>query len=83
MLDPGNGVGSKQCLLKIRPLEGQKMVATTDASIEHLGKSIETPLADPKSVGGFIEFNSSPNLNPIVTIMITECRSRPTSPRGG
>jgi len=29
---------------------GQKVVAMTNASIEHLGKSIETPLADPKPV---------------------------------
>ena len=50
-MDPGNGVGSKQRLLKIRPLEGQKIVAMTNASIEPLGKSIETPLADPKPVG--------------------------------
>jgi len=51
LLDPGNGVGSKQRLLEIRPLEGQKIVAMTNASIEPLGKSIETTLADPKPVG--------------------------------
>jgi len=61
LLDPGNGVRSKQRLLKIRPLDGQKMVAMTNASIEHLGKSIETPLADLNKVGhGFIESNSNP-----------------------